>query len=97
MKVDPDLYPDDIEDNRPGFPASENRSRKEWPLTRTPKANLLHLTKKSKNSASFKVEEAKRNVAIMTDWWEGFGFGLNEVVWTNVKAPEEPGSGSSQG
>jgi hypothetical protein len=58
----------------------------------TPKANLLHLTKKGKNSASFKVEESKRNVAIMTDWWEGFGFGLNEVVWTNVPEPQEPGA-----
>jgi len=51
----------------------------------TPNQNLLHITKKGKNAASFKVEESKRCVSIMTDWWEGFGFGLNEVVWTNVE------------
>ena len=61
----------------------------------TPNQNLLHLTKKGKNAANFKVEESKRCVSIMTDWWEGFGFGLNETVWTNVAAagavePEEP-------
>jgi hypothetical protein len=53
----------------------------------TPRENLLHLTKKGRNSANFKVEESKRCVSIMTDWWEGFGFGLNEVVWTNVPEP----------
>jgi hypothetical protein len=57
----------------------------------TPKNNLLHITKKGKNAANFKVEESKRCVSIMTDWWEGFGFGLNEVVWTNVpEAGAEP-------
>jgi hypothetical protein len=54
----------------------------------TPRENLLHLTKKGKNSATFKVEESKRCVSIMTDWWEGFGFGLNEIVWTNVPEPD---------
>jgi hypothetical protein len=58
----------------------------------TPDQNLLHLTKKGKNATNFKVEEARRCVSILTDWWEGFGFGLNEVVWTNVPEPvtEEP-------
>jgi len=54
----------------------------------TPNQNLLHLTKKGRNSANFKVEEYRRCVSILTDWWEGFGFGLNEVIWTNVKAAE---------
>jgi hypothetical protein len=67
----------------------------------TPEANLLHITKKGKNAAKFKVEESKRCVSIMTDWWEGFGFGLNEVVWTNVEAvtapdPDAGGSGENE-
>jgi len=37
------------------------------------------------------MEEAKRNVAIMADWWEGLGFGINQAVWTNI---QETGSGS---
>jgi hypothetical protein len=52
----------------------------------TPNQNMLHLTKKGQNAATFRVEESKRCVSIMTDWWEGLGFGLNEVVWTNVAA-----------
>jgi hypothetical protein len=52
----------------------------------TPKENLLHITKKGANAANFKVEESKRCVSIMTDWWEGYGFGLPETVWTNVAA-----------
>lgn len=50
----------------------------------TPKDNFLHITKKGKNAGAFKVEESKRCVSIMTDWWEGVGFGLDEIIWTNV-------------
>lgn len=56
----------------------------------TPKANLLHLY--SSNKRSFKLEEAKRSVALMMDWWEGLGFGINGAVWTNKLAA---GSGSN--
>jgi len=60
----------------------------------TPNQNMIHLTKKGQNAATFKVEESKRCVSILTDWWEGLGFGLNEVVWTNVaeegETPEPP-------
>jgi len=56
----------------------------------TPKPNFLHLTKKSANKNKFKVEEAKRSVAVMADWYEGLGFGMNEIVWTNYN-----GSGSA--
>lgn len=52
----------------------------------TPKSNFLHITKKGENAAKVNVEEAKRCVAIMTDWWEGLGFGIKELVWTNVDA-----------
>lgn len=50
----------------------------------TPKANLLWLY--SSNKRSFKLEEAKRNVALMLDWWEGLGFGIDGAVWTNKQA-----------
>ena len=58
----------------------------------TPKANLLHITPETLTKNNFKVEEAKRNVAVMGDWWEGLGFGINQVVWTNIAAT---GSGSN--
>jgi len=56
----------------------------------TPKANLLWLY--SSDKKSFKLEEAKRSVALMLDWWEGLGFGINGAVWTNKQAS---GSASS--
>ena len=43
----------------------------------TPQANLLHITPETDTKNNFKVEEAKRCVAIMGDWWEGLGFGIN--------------------
>lgn len=51
----------------------------------TPKTNAIHLTKKGENAGKVKIEEAKRCVNILTDWWEGVGFGINELVWTNVQ------------
>jgi len=53
----------------------------------TPKPNLLHLTKKSKNKTNIKIEEYRRNVSFFCDWWEGVGFGMNGAVWTNLKKP----------
>lgn len=58
----------------------------------TPKANLLHITPETLTKNNFKLEEAKRNVAVMADWWEGLGFGINQAVWTNIAAT---GSGSN--
>lgn len=58
----------------------------------TPKANFLHLTKKSINKNTFKLEEAKRAVATMADWHEGLGFGMDQIVWTNWNGT---GSGSN--
>jgi hypothetical protein len=52
----------------------------------TPKANLLHLYSLSANKKKFVVEASKRNVAVMADWWEGLGFGINQAVWTNIQA-----------
>lgn len=50
----------------------------------TPKDNFLYLNKKATNKTKFKVEEAKRVISIMTDWYEGVGFGIREAVWTNL-------------
>jgi len=52
----------------------------------TPKSNFLHITKKGENAAKENIEEAKRCVNVMTDWYEGLGFGIKELVWTNVTA-----------
>jgi hypothetical protein len=50
----------------------------------TPKENMLHCTKKAANMTNFKIEESKRQVFFMSDWYEGIGFGLNEAVWTTM-------------
>ena len=50
----------------------------------TPQNNFLHVTKKGENAGKVKVEEAKRCVDIMTDWYEGLGFGFSELVYTTV-------------
>ncbi len=50
----------------------------------TPRANLIHLTKKAANKTQFKIEEYHRLVSFFADWWEGLGFGLNAAVWTNL-------------
>lgn len=60
----------------------------------TPKPNFLHLTKRSANKTQFNIQESKRIVNLMVDWWEGIGFGINEVVWTNILPG---GSGSVPG
>ncbi|MCX6231120.1 MAG: hypothetical protein NTZ33_06210 [Bacteroidetes bacterium] len=51
----------------------------------TPKANMLHLTKNLNNKSSIKIEERQRTVSLMADWWEGLGFGINGIVWTNLQ------------
>lgn len=56
-------------------------------LWATPLDNFIHVTRFGENSGKVKVEESKRCVSIMTDWWEGIGFGLHEAVWTTVKKP----------
>lgn len=50
----------------------------------TPQTNLLHLTKRSAGKSSIKIEEYRRNVSLLCDWWEGMGFGMNGAVWTNT-------------
>jgi hypothetical protein len=50
----------------------------------TPKANLIHITPETDTKNSFKLEESKRVVSVMGDWWEGLGFGLDQAVFTNI-------------
>lgn len=49
----------------------------------SPAMNRIRPLKKSKLANVFKVEEAKREVAIMTDWWEALNFEVPEWVVTN--------------
>jgi hypothetical protein len=58
----------------------------------TPKANFLHITKKMMNKNKFLLESSKRAVAVMADWYEGLGFGMDQIVWTNW---DGSGSGSA--
>ena len=55
----------------------------------TPKANLLHITPETLTKNNFRVEDAKRCVAVMADV-EGLGFGL-QAVWQH----SERSSGSN--
>lgn len=51
----------------------------------TPKKNFVHITPKKK-MRPIKVESAKREVAVMADWREGFGFLFNELVYSHRPA-----------
>lgn len=46
----------------------------------TPADNFLHC-RKVNGMQDPKVEEAKREVSLMLDWYEGIGFGYNELVY----------------
>lgn len=51
----------------------------------TPVENFLHISPATLTKNLFKIEEAKRAVAVMADWSEGLGFGINQAVWTNIR------------
>ncbi|HZK95472.1 MAG TPA: hypothetical protein VFC67_14785 [Prolixibacteraceae bacterium] len=51
----------------------------------TPIENFLHIAPASIQKNMFKLEEAKRAVAVMADWSEGLGFGIDQAVWTNIQ------------
>lgn len=46
----------------------------------TPDDNYLYL-RRVNGMSDPKVEESKREVFLMLDWWEGLGFGYNELVY----------------
>jgi len=50
----------------------------------TPVENFLYVTPATLTKNLFKLEESKRAVAVMADWSEGLGFGVNQAVWTNI-------------
>jgi len=56
----------------------------------TPKANMLYCTKKQANATNFKLEESKRQVFLMSDWYEGIGFGIDQAVFTTVSKTVAP-------
>lgn len=58
----------------------------------TPSRNVKYIRRTS-GMKTPKVEELKREVFLMTDWWEGLGFDLNELVFAHVPA----GSGTADG
>lgn len=62
-----------------GLPSMGN-SAKIWA---TPLANRKRLTKKTANAKTVRIESAKRQVAIFTDFYKGVGFPLLEAVFTN--------------
>ena len=51
----------------------------------TPASNFLYLSNATLTKNQYKLEEVKRSVAIMADWSEGLGFGVNKAVWTNIR------------
>ncbi|HAQ20135.1 MAG TPA: hypothetical protein DCR40_13035 [Prolixibacteraceae bacterium] len=50
----------------------------------TPTENFLHISPATITKNTFKLEESKRSVAVLGDWSEGLGFGINQAVWTNI-------------
>ena len=49
----------------------------------SPKANMIHLTKRTSGKNKFYIETAKRQVFFFTDWWEGVGFGIDQAVFAH--------------
>ena len=49
----------------------------------SPKANMIHLTKRTMGKNKFEVEKAKRQVFFYSDWWEGVGFGIDQAVFAH--------------
>jgi len=50
----------------------------------TPSENFLHISPATITKNTFMLEESKRSVAMLGDWSEGLGFGINQAVWTNI-------------
>lgn len=46
----------------------------------TPAENFIYVRRKNGINAPV-IQADKREVIIMTDWWEALGFGYNELVW----------------
>lgn len=59
-----------------GLPSMANENY----LWATPEDNFLYI-RRVNGMKKPRVEESKREVFLMTDWWEGLGFGHNELVY----------------
>ena len=59
---------------------SHNGSSKIW---MTPKENAILGVKGAANQNTFQIEHEKRKVAIYTDWFNGLGFVIPGIVFTN--------------
>lgn len=62
-----------------GLP-SMGTSNKLWT---TLEENKIRLVKKAALGSTFRIESQKREVAVLTDWWEGVGFPYPSFVFTN--------------
>jgi hypothetical protein len=49
----------------------------------TPEDNFLYI-RKANGMKTPRVEESKREVFLMTDWWEGLGFGYDALVYATT-------------
>lgn len=49
----------------------------------TPKSNAVRLMKKTENMDNMNIENVDRQVKLYTDWWDGVGFIIPEVVFCN--------------
>ena len=49
----------------------------------TPKENRILLEKDARNIQNIRVETAKRQVSIFTDYWKGIGFNRHDIIFTN--------------
>jgi hypothetical protein len=49
----------------------------------TPKENRKRLAKKAVNTKQVRIESAKRQVSIYTDFYKGVGFPVLDAVFTN--------------
>jgi hypothetical protein len=58
-------------------------------LFATPKSNFLKIYDQISEFGQFEVEKAKRQLHVMSDYMVAFGFGFNQLVWTNKKDVEE--------
>lgn len=78
INYDPNKLTIDFSSNKKivGLPSMEG-SKYIWA---TPDFNFLHFRKLG-GTTDPKVEESKREVFLMLDWWEAIGFGLNQLVY----------------
>jgi hypothetical protein len=49
----------------------------------TPKWNVCYFRKKTQNQKQFKIEVVKRILSLYSDWWNGVGFHIPEIIFTN--------------